>query len=256
MVSNHLELIDNEISMADINGQKYALAQTQQAVLVEKANFSLGYQTRESRKNRGETMMIETVIRWMGGLLAFSTLGFLFYSIWRGSQRQAGRTTGRNTAWLRSPVFYLIATTLFLGIAWLGWIPLPVNLSPLPRMIVLAVGALLYFPGLAFVLWGRLALGKNYFVSTGMGAQLFADQQLVTNGPYALVRHPMYVGLALAAWGALLIYFTWTTIYFAVFAPMLFLRARREEQALAAEFGEQWHAYCRRVPAFLPHFHK
>jgi len=121
---------------------------------------------------------------------------------------------------------------------------------------MLISGALLYLPGLALVLWGRLALGRNYFVSTGLGAQLFADQQLVTGGPYAFVRHPMYVGLALAAWGALLIYFTWTTVYFAVFAPLLFLRARREEQALAAEFGEQWQAYCKRVPAFWPRFRR
>lgn len=84
------------------------------------------------------------------------------------------------------------------------------------------------------------------------GAQLFADHQLVTTGPYAIVRHPMYVGLAFAAWGALLIYFTWTTVYFACFAPLLAFRAYREEQALSAEFGEQWHEYCKRVRAFIP----
>jgi protein-S-isoprenylcysteine O-methyltransferase Ste14 len=144
-------------------------------------------------------MTLETVIHWVGGLLAFSTLGFLLYSIWRGTLRQAGRTTGRHAAWLRSPVFYLAASAVFFGIAWLGWIPLPVSFPLLTRTVMLFLGALLYFPGLAFVLWGRLALGKNYFVSTGMGAQLFADQQLVTSGPYALVRHPMYAGLALAA---------------------------------------------------------
>lgn len=197
-------------------------------------------------------MTLETSIRWMGGLLAFSTLAILLFGVWRGTQRQAGRTAGRAAAWLRSPVFYLAASALFFGIAWLGWIPLPVHFLPLHRTLMLTFGSLLYFPGLVFVLWGRLSLGKNYFVSTGMGAQLFSDQQLVTSGPYAIVRHPIYVGLALAAWGALLIYFTWTTAYFAVFAPLIALRARREEQALAAEFGEQWQDYCKRVPAFLP----
>ena len=59
---------------------------------------------------------------------------------------------------------------------------------------------------MAFVLWGRIALGKNYFVSTGFGVQLFADHQLVMKGPFAIVRHPMYVGLILASFGALLIY--------------------------------------------------
>jgi protein-S-isoprenylcysteine O-methyltransferase Ste14 len=85
-----------------------------------------------------------------------------------------------------------------------------------------------------------------------LGAQLFADQQLVTSGPYNIVRHPMYVGLILAALGALLVYATWTTVYFAAFAPFLMMRARREEQVLAAEFGEKWAEYCRRVPALIP----
>ena len=120
------------------------------------------------------------------------------------------------------------------------------------RAWLLALGSLLYFPGMLFVLWGRLALGNNYFVSTGFGAQLFADHQLVTSGPFAIVRHPMYSGLILAALGALLIYPTWTTLLFVCFAPMRTVRARREEAALAAEFGEKWREYCQRVPAFLP----
>jgi isoprenylcysteine carboxyl methyltransferase (ICMT) family protein YpbQ len=201
-------------------------------------------------------MNLETIIQWMGGLLALSALGILFYGIWRGSQRQAGRTSGSTGAWLRSPVFYFAASAFFFGLAWLGWIRMPINFSPLTRIWMLVIGSLLYFPGLIFLLSGRLELGKNYFVSTGLGAQLFKDQPLVTSGPYAIVRHPMYVGLMLAAWGALLIYFTWTTVYFAVFAPFLVARARREEQALAAEFGEQWQEYCKRVPAFLPRLRK
>lgn len=124
------------------------------------------------------------------------------------------------------------------------------------RFWMLTVGTLLYFPGMAFVIWARLALGKNYFVSTGFGAQLFIDHQLVTSGPFAIVRHPMYAGLIVASIGALLIYFTWTTLYFALFAPLTLIRARREEQALSAEFGDQWVDYCRRVPMIFPRLRK
>jgi len=144
-------------------------------------------------------MTIETTIQWIGGLLAYSTLGIVLFGIWRGTHRQAGRTVGLAGSWLRSSWFYLVATALFIGIAWLGWIPLPINFSPPIRTAMLILGCLLYFPGLIFLLWSRLELGKNYFVSTSMGAQLFADQQLVTSGPYAIVRHPMYVGLMFAA---------------------------------------------------------
>lgn len=197
-------------------------------------------------------MNFETIIRWLGGLTAFSALVVLFYGIWRGTQQKAGRVTSGADRFLRSALFYFLVSAFFFGLSYIGWIRIPWNMSPQARVWILTLGSLLYFPGMAFLLLARLTLGKYYFVSTVLGAQLFAGHQLVTTGPYAIVRHPMYVGLTLAAWGALLIYFTWTTVYFAVFAPMLAIRAFREEQALAAEFGEQWRKYCKRVPAFIP----
>jgi protein-S-isoprenylcysteine O-methyltransferase Ste14 len=105
---------------------------------------------------------------------------------------------------------------------------------------------------MALALWARLTLGKNYFASTGLGVQLFADHQLITNGPFAILRHPMYVGIILAGFGSLLLFTTWTTLFLACFAPLTMLRAWREEKVLAAEFGEQWQEYRRRVPMFIP----
>ena len=195
---------------------------------------------------------VESIIRWLGGLLAFTTLGVVFYGIWRGTQRQAGRITGRMGGYLRSPWFYLVTSALYFGICYFGWIPLPWTIPAQVHIGILVIGSFLYFPGMGLALWGRLALGKNYFVSTGFGAQLFANHQLVTHGPFAIVRHPMYAGLILASLGSLLIYHTWTTLLFACFAPVLIFRARREEATLAAEFGEQWQKYCSHVPGFLP----
>jgi protein-S-isoprenylcysteine O-methyltransferase Ste14 len=193
---------------------------------------------------------VESIIRWLGGLLAYTTLGVIFYGIWRGTQRQAGRITGKMGGYLRSPWFYLVTSALYFGICYLGWIPLPLTLPPRAHILALTIGFLLYFPGMGLALRGRLALGKNYFVSTGFGAQLFEEHQLVTNGPFAIVRHPMYAGLILAGIGSLLIYHTWTTLLFALFAPALFFRTRHEEAVLASEFGEQWQKYCKHVSAF------
>ena len=203
-----------------------------------------------------DIQLLESIIQWLGGLFAYSTLALVLYGVWRGTQRKAGRTTGRTGHFLRSFWFYLVSAGLFFCIAYFGWKPLPWVLSPSARFWMVIVGALLYFPGMAFTLWGRLALGKNYFVSTGFGAQLFEDHQLITSGPFAIVRHPMYVGLILAAMGAVAIYMTWTTLYFALFAPLTLVRAKREEHALAEEFGEQWRDYCKRVPAFIPYLQK
>ncbi len=197
-------------------------------------------------------MTLETVAQRLSGLFALAVLAVLLIGIWRGRQRQAGRTTGGQRGWLLSGWTILAATVLFLGLSWLGWTPLPWKVSPAGRLWMLALGVLLYGPGLVLLLWGRLALGSNYFVSTSLSARLFADHQLVTTGPYAFIRHPMYAGLLLAAWGSMLIFATWTTAAFAVLAPVVLLRARPEEAALAEEFGERWRAYCRRVPAFIP----
>jgi len=194
----------------------------------------------------------EFVVHWIGGLAAYTVLGIVLTGIWRGARRPAGRTTGRTASWLRSPVFYLFSTALFVGMSVALWRPLPLMLSKQARAWILVLGSLAYFPGMAFILWGRLALGKMYFLSTGLGAQLYADHQLVTHGPFAIVRHPMYVGLITAAFGSLLIYLIWTTAIFTFFAPFLLLRARREEQVMAAEFGEQWYVYCRQVPGWFP----
>jgi protein-S-isoprenylcysteine O-methyltransferase Ste14 len=62
----------------------------------------------------------------------------------------------------------------------------------------------------------------------------------------------MYAGLILAAFGSLLVYHTWSTLLFACFAPFMIARARREETTLAAEFGDQWQEYRRRVAGFFP----
>lgn len=201
-------------------------------------------------------MTLERIIQWLGGMLAFTVLGLVLYGVWRGTQRQAGRTTGLNGSWVRSPWFYLASVMLFFSIAYFGWIPLPWTVSSSTRLWMLVIGSLLYFPGMSFALWARIELGKNYFISTGFGAQLFKDHQLVTTGPFAIVRHPMYAGLIVATIGALLIYFTWTTLYFACFAPLTMVRAKREETALAEEFGDGWREYCKHVPAFIPQLRK
>ena len=76
----------------------------------------------------------------------------------------------------------------------------------------------------------------------------------MTGGPFSIVRHPMYLGLILASLGSLMLYHTWTTLAYAVLAPLVLLRARREEKVLEEEFGESWRSYCQHVPAFIPRF--
>lgn len=198
---------------------------------------------------------VETAEQWtrQTGLAAlFATLAALLWGVWRGTQKPVGRTIGREPKMLRTPTFYFLASVGYFGLCVRLWRPLPLVLSRLARTFAFILGVLLYFPGLALVLWGRLTLAQMYNVSSSFGAQLYVDQQLVMHGPFAYVRHPMYLCILLVGWGGLLLYRTWTFVFVLFHFPALLLRARREEQALAAEFGEQWTTYSRRVPAWLP----
>jgi protein-S-isoprenylcysteine O-methyltransferase Ste14 len=195
--------------------------------------------------------IVEGWVRWTGAVAAFVSLIEVLAGMARGLRRPQGRTTGLARQILTLPAYLLISVGFF-GTCYLLWRPLPLALSAPARTVTLALGALSLFPGLALVLWGRFTLGEMYYVSSSMGAQLYADHRLVTRGPFAIVRHPMYVGILLASAGGLLIYRTWTFVFTTVTLLGLVLRARREEQALAAEFGDQWEEYCQRVPGWIP----
>jgi protein-S-isoprenylcysteine O-methyltransferase Ste14 len=170
----------------------------------------------------------------------------------RGLRRPRGRATGQATRILRARTYLLVSIPYFALCAWL-WQPIRVGLSVPARSAALGLGAPVYFLGLSLVLWGRLTLGEMYNASSGLGVQLYADHRLITNGPYAFVRHPIYLGIVLAALGGLALYRTWTLVFLLANAlGVLALRGRREEEALAAEFGASWAEYSRSVPFVMP----
>jgi protein-S-isoprenylcysteine O-methyltransferase Ste14 len=195
--------------------------------------------------------LLEQVLQWAGAVALAAFLASVFLGMARALRRPRGRATGLGDKALRGPVYLLIGVPFFAA-AILLWRPLPLDLPTWLHALALALGALLYFPGLGLALWGRLVLGEMYNVSMSVGVQLHAGHRLITAGPFALVRHPIYAGIIVAAWGGLLLYRTWTCVFAAFVFLGLIVRARREEQALAAEFGPEWDAYSRRVPGWLP----
>lgn len=193
--------------------------------------------------------------RWTrrAGLAAtLTTLSTILWGLQRSTRHPAGRSSGRAPAALRRPHFYALLSLGYFGSCILLWRPLRLTLSWPARVGALLLGSVLHFAGLALTLWGRLALGPMYNVSSSLGARLYADQKLVTGGPYAYVRHPIYLGLFLAAIGGLLLFRVWTFAFVILTFLGLPARARHEEQALAAEFGPAWEAYRRRVPGAVP----
>jgi protein-S-isoprenylcysteine O-methyltransferase Ste14 len=199
-------------------------------------------------------MLLDAREWWVGavglaGLLA--ALLSIFWGLWLSLSRPRGRKTGSPETMLNT-AFYILGGAAYFALCLVLWRPLPVAPLGWARVAALATGAAVLYTGIALVVWGRLALGRMYNVSSSFGVQLYGDHELVTGGPYAFVRHPMYLGILLVALGGVLVYRTWTFVFLLGNVPGLYWRALREEEALALEFGERWAAYAERVPAWLP----
>jgi protein-S-isoprenylcysteine O-methyltransferase Ste14 len=93
-------------------------------------------------------------------------------------------------------------------------------------------------------------LGRQFRVHAG----LYEDHELVTSGPYAIVRHPIYTSLLGMLVCSLLVLTPWR---WAIVALVLFvvgteIRVRTEDALLASRFGERFFDYQRRVRAYVP----
>ena len=135
------------------------------------------------------------------------------------------------------------------------WVPyVVILLRPGPELDVpgaLAwVGILLSVLGVAFSLWAIVALGRHY----ALILEVHEDHELVRRGPYALVRHPVYTGLALHFAGLCLATGNWLLIAGTLLMsfPAFYLRASAEETLLRERFGREYEKYARDVPMLVP----
>ncbi|MEV5880091.1 isoprenylcysteine carboxylmethyltransferase family protein [Streptomyces sp. NPDC052101] len=116
-----------------------------------------------------------------------------------------------------------------------------------PELAVL--GALLAVASTALLLWARWVLGT-------MWASIPTVQEhheLRTDGPYRLVRHPIYTGLLGLVTGAMLAEgFGVRIAYLVVAVPWLLRRVKVEDGLMAAQFGPAYDAYRAEVPALIP----
>ncbi|MEO7570494.1 MAG: isoprenylcysteine carboxylmethyltransferase family protein [Croceibacterium sp.] len=102
--------------------------------------------------------------------------------------------------------------------------------------------------GIAFAWWARVHLGKLW----SGGIERMAEHRVVDTGPYALVRHPIYTGMILAAIGIAVIRATpWALLGAGLMALGFALKAKVEERFLEGEIGG-YDAYRARVPMIVP----
>lgn len=205
-----------------------------------------------------QVKMFETLTDWLV-LLVMAVVLCMLYGGWLASYRTPKAAPVGTSLWFRLPAWGQIAAGLVISVvgaycSYLIWLPMPVALSPNISIVLRISGLVVVLSSALFFLWSRQTLGALYNASTSSAVQLHANHRLIQHGPFSLVRHPIYLSYWLMLFGLLIIYRTWMPL-FALIMMMISLskRARREDQVLAATFGEDWNQYARRVPRFFPH---
>jgi protein-S-isoprenylcysteine O-methyltransferase Ste14 len=103
--------------------------------------------------------------------------------------------------------------------------------------------------GLAFAVWARHHIGRNWSAIV----TLKQDHELVTSGPYALVRHPIYTGLLFGFLGSAFALGQWRGLLAVAIVYLALLRKYRlEERWMRERFGAAYDAYRARVKALVP----
>ena len=114
-------------------------------------------------------------------------------------------------------------------------------MGSVPLAMVLA-GQLIVVAGYWFVFW---TMKVNSFASSTI--QVEAQQTVIDRGPYAWVRHPMYLGMALTALGMPLALGSYIALpLFALLTPLLAYRLVHEERTLCRDLSG-YAEYCRRA---------
>jgi protein-S-isoprenylcysteine O-methyltransferase Ste14 len=105
------------------------------------------------------------------------------------------------------------------------------------------------FSGIALAISARRHLGRNWSDKV----ELKVDHRLIRSGPYAYLRHPIYSGVLLGVAGtALAVGMVRGIAAFLLLLSSYAIKARKEERALVAKFGDAFREHQREAGFLLP----
>lgn len=126
----------------------------------------------------------------------------------------------------------------------------PLSYRVIPHVEALAwTGVVLCIAGLIFCIWARFTLGRNW---SGV-VTLKGGHELITSGPYALVRHPIYTGLLTMFVATVIVLGHVAGIIALPFVLVSFwVKSRYEEKLMLKKFPDEYAAYQQRVKRLIP----
>lgn len=124
------------------------------------------------------------------------------------------------------------------------------DLPILPRgLVTFWLGAAMLVLGIGFAVWARHHLGTNWSSTV----TIKQNHELITSGPYGLVRHPIYTGLLLGFLGsAVATARVRGLVAFGLLLLAIWFKLRLEERWMREQFGPVYENYSRQVSALVP----
>jgi protein-S-isoprenylcysteine O-methyltransferase Ste14 len=117
-------------------------------------------------------------------------------------------------------------------------------------MILEIAGLGVYVMGYLLMAWGLIRLGQNYQLG---GSVPRAEDKMVMDGPYGLVRHPMYTAALSISLGLAGLIQSWAFLgVFCIYLVLILLLIPKEEDGLRQAYGEQYMAYQRKTKKLIP----
>ena len=178
-------------------------------------------------------------------------IGFAVFLLSLGAARKRGGKAER-VAEKRSTVSIIGVVVQMIGFALVGLGSIDASIDPLSTLALAQAGIVAVLMAITVGLFvsASRTMGRNWSIV----ARTREDHELVTTGPFALMRHPIYTGL-FAFMIAMAIgfgHYRGLILGVPLYWIGTWLRIVQEEKLLRAQFGAAYDAYAGRVKRFLP----
>lgn len=179
-------------------------------------------------------------------------LWILFISYWFVAAFGGSKKSVKSTNWWRGASIRLgiIVIALFalhaLPIGY--WIRYTHSIYSSRYILVRIIGIGLCLVGMVFAVWARIYLGSNW----GTPMSLREAPTLITLGPYAYVRHPIYTGFILAMFGSAIVIGIIWLIPFILLSIYFVYSAVKEEKDMMQKFPREYESYKMRTKMLMP----
>ncbi len=187
-------------------------------------------------------------IVWVLGIVAWYVIRYPF-------ERRAKRVRVVSDVRSRSEIIGLVSALFGLAILPGFYVAtgIPGSADYAASAWAVALGTVIF----ALALWvfrrSHKELGRNWSITLEIREQ----HRLVSSGPYAFVRHPMYTSFLLMGLGQAILLANWVAGLAGLigFAVLFFLRVSKEERMMLENFGPQYRTYMERTKRIIPYIY-